>query len=63
MSATKPTQSQLKDVEFCESVLGIEFTGDRESIFEVSDFLSLYLDDANEIMDDAISSYYSNFDY
>lgn len=57
------TKRQKAAVNFCESVLNIKFTGNIDNFNEVSEFLSEYLDQAKVIAEDAISSYYSNFDY
>lgn len=57
------TRRQKAAVNFCESVLNITFKGDINNFDEVSEFLSEYLEQAKVIAEDAIESYYSNFDY
>lgn len=57
------TNRQKKAVAFCETWLKVKFTGNINNYTEVSDFLSLYLDEAKSIAEDAFSSYYSNFDW
>lgn len=59
----KPTDRMLRAVNLCEQFLHIEFEGNRDNFKEVSDFLSKYLDEAKAIAEDAVASYYSNFDY
>lgn len=58
---TTPRQKQA--VLFCERWLNIAFDGDWENFNDVSNFLSHYLDEAKSIAEDAVASYYSNFDY
>ena len=57
------TKRQKAAVRFCEDWLQISFTGDINNFREVSNFLFEHLDIAKAICDDAVSSYYSNFDY
>lgn len=57
------TNKQKSAIKFCEFWTKVEFTGDIHSFKEVSNYLSIYLDTAKAISEDAISSYYSNFDY
>ena len=57
------TDKQKRAVSFCESWLKIQFTGDINNFKDVSSFLSIYLEEAKPIAEDATSSYYSNFDY
>ena len=57
------TKRQKVAVRFCEAWLQISFTGDINNFREVSNFLFEHLDNAKAICDDAVSSYYSNFDY
>ena len=57
------TKRQLNAVIFCEEVLQIEFKGNIDDYNQVSMFLSTYLLDAKLIAEEAIESYYSNFDY
>lgn len=54
---------QKKAVQFCEMWLKIKFNGDINNFNQVHQFLSIYLDDAKITAEDAISSYYSHFDY
>lgn len=63
MLKKKPTDRMLRAVGFCEEVLNIKYEGNKEDFYAVSNFLSSYLDQAKIIMEDAMSSYYSNFDY
>lgn len=58
---SKPsTPRQRAAVTFCEHCLeGISFEGDINDFFDVSDFLSLYLDSAKSVYEDAAASYYS----
>ncbi len=57
------TERQKDAVAFCEEWLNVEFKGDINNFNEVSSFLSLHLDVAKAVYDDAVMSYYSNFDY
>lgn len=57
------TKRQKAAVRFCETWLQISFTEDINNFREVSNFLFEHLDNAKAICDDAVSSYYSNFDY
>lgn len=57
------TERQKNAVAFCEEWLNIEFNGDINNFNEVSSFLSLHLDVAKAVCDDAVMSYYSHFDY
>lgn len=57
------TQRQKKAVRFCEIWLHVTFDGDINNFNDVNKFLSIYLDCAKATAEDAISSYYSNFDY
>lgn len=60
----KPTKRMIAAVAFCESVIdGLSFDGNIDSFNEVSAFLNENLDDAKARAEDAVSSYYSNFDY
>lgn len=55
----KSTDRQRRAVHFIEDWCGITFNGDINNFYEVSDFLSDYLDDAKEIANDACASYWS----
>jgi hypothetical protein len=57
------TDRQKAAVNFCEEWLHIKFEGDINNFQEVSNFLSIYLDEAKIVSEDAIESFYSNFDY
>ena len=57
------TTKQKAAVDFIEQCLQIEFTGDIENFYEVSEFIGEYLEDAKIVFEDAKESYYSNFDY
>lgn len=53
------TKRQKEAVYFCEEWLDISFEGDINNFNQVSNFLSMYLDSAKSIFDDAVESYYS----
>lgn len=55
----KSTERQKKAVDFVEGWLDVTFEGNRDDFYEVSDFLSEYLDTAKEIAEDASASYWS----
>lgn len=55
----KSTAKQKAAVHFCEQWLHTVFEGNIEDFYEVSDFLSDYLDLAKEIAEDASASYWS----
>lgn len=57
------TKRQKAAVNFCETWVRVKFDGDIDNFKEVSNFLSKYLDEAKNIAEDAVASYYSNFDY
>ena len=57
------TPKQLRAVKFCEFVLDVDYQGDLNNYKEVSNFLYNYLETAKVIMNDAIESYYGNFDW
>lgn len=57
------TKKQKNTIAFIEQMLNIEFKGNIEDFYEVSDFIYNYLDDAKSNYQDACESYYSNFDY
>lgn len=54
------TKRQKAAVNFCEEVLNVTFKGNINNFNEVSEFLSIYLDQAKVIANDAIESYNSN---
>lgn len=58
---TTPRQKQA--VLFCERCLHIKFEGDWNNFNDVSNFLSHYLDEAKSVAEDAVASYYSNFEF
>lgn len=53
------TNRQKAAVHFCEQWLNITFEGDINNFQQVSYFLSIYLDEAKEIANDACASYWS----
>lgn len=53
----KSTQRQRAAVEFCEEMLGVIFEDDIESSTDCSDFLTMYLDDAKEVYEEAQCEY------
>lgn len=55
----KSTKKQKNTVHFIESWCDITFEGNINDFFEVSDFISDYLDIAKEVALDAITSYTS----
>lgn len=57
------TKRQKHAVRFCEEILHIIFHGNIEDFNDCSRFLSEYLDDAKCRHEDAVWSYYCNFDY
>ena len=59
VSSRKSTNRQKAAIRFVEMWCDIEFPGNINDFYEVSDFLSDYLDSAKEIADDATHSYYS----
>ena len=63
ISRRKSTERQKAAVEFIEMWCGVEFQGNIDDFYEVSDFIADYLVVAKEIADDARASYYSNFDF
>lgn len=42
----KPTERQIAALHFCEEMLHIEYDGNLDDKYEVSTFLTDYLDDA-----------------
>lgn len=57
------TKRQKAAVNFCELWLQVKFKGDIDDFNQVSNFLSINLDSAKLIADEATSSYYSEFMY
>ena len=53
------TERQKAAVRFCEEWLDISFEEDINNFNQVSNFLSIYLDSAESIFNDAVESYYS----
>lgn len=59
----KPTKRMIAAVAFCECIIDdCSFDGNIDDFNEVSAFLNENLDDAKARAEDAVSSYYSNFD-
>lgn len=50
----RPTKKMIEAVSFVENILNIEFEGNIKDFYEVSDFLSNYLDEAKDRMNDLI---------
>lgn len=48
----KSTPRQRAAVTFCESLNCPDFTGDRNNFYEVSKYLSIYLEDAKRLYDE-----------
>ena len=53
------TARQKSAIKFVEEWLNITFTGNINDFYEVSDFLSEYLDEAKQMYDEAHSEYSS----
>ena len=53
------TARQKGAVKFVEEWLNIDFTGDINNFYEVSNFLSEYLDEAKQMYDEAYNEYRS----
>ena len=53
------TERQKSAVKFVEEWLNITFTGNINDFYEVSDFLSEYLDEAKQIYDEVYNEYTS----
>ena len=53
------TPKQRGALTFCEGVLGIQFEGNRYDFYDVSDFLSEYLEEAKQVARELICSYSS----
>ena len=59
------TPKQRGALTFCEGVLGIQFEGNRYDFYDVSDFLSEYLEEAKQVARELTclySSYMLNHD-
>lgn len=53
------TPKQRGALTFCESVLDIQFEGNRYDFYDVSDFLSEYLEEAKQVARELTCSYSS----
>ena len=53
------TPKQRSALTFCEDVLGIQFEGNRYDFYDVSDFLSEYLEEAKQVARELTCSYSS----
>ena len=53
------TPKQRGALTFCEGVLGIQFEGNRYDFYDVSDFLSEYLEEARQVARELTCSYSS----
>lgn len=53
------TPKQRGALAFCEGVLGIQFEGNRYDFYDVSDFLSEYLEEAKQVARELTCSYSS----
>ena len=53
------TPKQRGALTFCEGVLGIQFEGNRYDFYDVSDFLSEYLEEAKQVARELTCSYSS----
>ena len=53
------TSKQRGALTFCEGVLGIQFEGNRYDFYDVSDFLSEYLEEAKQVARELTCSYSS----
>lgn len=56
-SNRRSTEKQIDAVHFCESWLNIKFTGDITNFYEVSEFLSKYLEEAKMFYTEIRSEY------
>ena len=54
------TPKQRGALTFCEGVLGIQFEGNRYDFYDVSDFLSEYLEEAKQVARELTWSYASD---
>jgi hypothetical protein len=57
------TKKQNLASSFCEEILDIQFEGNINNFNDVNNFLSLNLENAKMIAEDAKESYYSEFMY
>ena len=55
------TKKQKLAISFCEEILDIQFKGNIDNFNDVNNFLSLNLENAKMIAEDAKESYYSEF--
>ena len=53
------TPKQRSALAFCEDVLDIQFEGNRYNFYDVSDFLSEYLEEAKQVARELTCSYSS----
>lgn len=53
------TQKQKAAVDFCFKWLKVPFNGDINNFKEVSEYLSIYLDEAKNIAEEATADYLS----
>lgn len=60
---TEIQNQKKRQIDFIEFVLDVEFEGDLDDNEYVNWFIDSYLDAAKDIMNDAISSYYSSNSY
>lgn len=51
------TPRQKAAIKFCEEWLDIEFTGNIDDKFQVSEFLSEYLQEAKDLYDELVCEY------
>lgn len=59
----KSTPKQKAALAFCEGILDVEYTGDREDFYEVSEYLAEYLDEAKSLYTELqceFESYYND---
>lgn len=56
-SNKKSTERQRAAVHFCEQFLNVEFTGNINDFYQVSDFLSEYLEDAKRMYEELLCEY------
>ena len=59
----KSTSRQRAALAFCEEMLNINYIGDREDFYEVSEFLTEYLDEAKSLYTELqceFESYYND---
>ena len=53
----KSTEKQQSAVKFCEEMLNVDFEGNIEDFYDVSEFLSEYLDDAKQLYEELSCEY------